>query len=199
MAFCTNCGTKLTDGAKFCASCGVALSGITTASPTSETANGVKTSTVKSFFEKLDLFEQQIYEDERKNQKDVSAGSVFLKAVGFSGMIDARKGPSAEEKRKIEMIESFQIPNSKDEIIEFIMLASSRIKEVKGALSAKLAGMGINTGADVAGIKSRQRFNEVWKAKCIEAYTKAQIMFDTDYTTLAEIEQVLRLKNITIK
>ena len=33
MAFCTNCGTQLADNARFCVSCGSALSGSTGASP----------------------------------------------------------------------------------------------------------------------------------------------------------------------
>jgi hypothetical protein len=111
-------------------------------------------------------------------------------------MLAARQGASAGEKRKMEMIEAYPIPNSKEDILEFVLLATSRIKEVKGAFGAKLAGLGLNTGGDVAGTKSTQRFNEAWKVKCDQAYAKAKITFGSDKEALEQITSLLKEKKI---
>jgi hypothetical protein len=48
----------------------------------------------------------------------------------------------------------------------------------------------------VAGIKATQRYNDAWKVKCEQAYTKAKIAFGSDKEALEQMTSLLKEKKV---
>ena len=163
-AFCQHCGKRTDDGARFCSSCGTALS-----PPPPAPENGRKCPScgagasamtvqcpycghelggsgvpggVAAFFERLDALDQQLFEAEAA--KEVTRpGGAFGAMSGFAGVAKTLTGTSAGDKRKLEMIQNFPIPNSREDI-----LASSRITSGPGIFTAiNIADHGKSSGA----------------------------------------------------
>ena len=147
MAFCTNCGQKMNEKDKFCANCGMAIA---------------KTK-FNSQTQKETTFKGKIY-------KCFNCGAVlgaFISNCPFCGS-ELRDVVSSEAIRtfvmklekakiyqeKVSIIRNFPIPNTKEDILEFMILASSNME---GGLEKDLL--------------------DAWKAKIEQAYQKAYLVF----------------------
>ena len=209
MAFCSKCGTPLTDGARFCASCGAPVAAAAPPPPAAEKAANIRrcpacgaeapamaavcascgnefsnvqvANSVQSFFEKLDAVDREIFEKESAKEP---AGGALGAMFGVNEMVNIFAGPSAGEKRKISLIESFPIPNSKEDIFEFLFMAASRIKPLP-----KMIGFGAK--ATQSEINSVKRMNEAWASKCQQAYNKAKIGLGTDQDAMTKLTAAL--------
>jgi RNA polymerase subunit RPABC4/transcription elongation factor Spt4 len=200
MAFCANCGTKMDDGVKFCPSCGTPARGASPASPKpaaekvgsirkcpacgadvpSMTAvcpdcghefSGVNvSSSITAFFNKLQAM------------SDKSLGIPFL----------------GNDKKRIALIESFPIPNSREDILEFIIMASSQYKPLDvgftlGTAYLRFVTLGIWPGPVI------NKYNKAWEIKISQAYTKGKIAFTGDSKSLAQIETIMQKINTSQK
>ena len=184
MAFCMNCGKQLPDGAKFCSSCGTATGEVKSETAQRKTVydgelhkcpncgelinafvticpacnyelRGAKTSSiVKEFADKLEQIERT-----RETQK---SHSFIGKLYGSDGQLNKT------DEQKISLIRSFSIPNTKEDIIEFMILAASNI-------DLKLYGLG-DKGVITA---SQRAVSDAWLAKFEQAYEKASFAFST--------------------
>lgn len=206
MAFCSKCGTSLTDGARFCASCGAPVAVGVPAKPATENIrrcpacgaeapamavvcascgnefrNVQVANSVQSFFEKLDAVDREIFEKEAAKEP---VGGALGAMFGVNEMVNIFAGPSAGEKRKISLIESFPIPNSKEDIFEFLFMAASRIKPLP-----KMIGFGAK--ATQSEINSVKRMNEAWASKCQQAYNKAKIGLGTNQDAMTKLTAAL--------
>lgn len=179
MAFCTNCGEQLKDGAKFCNECGASVDGsgnqrkITYEGEIHKCPNcgeilnsflincpscgyelrGTKSSnSVHEFAMKLEQIEA--------NRETIKAKSIIGKMYGNDGQL------SKTDEQKIGLIRSFSIPNNKEDISEFMILAASNI-------DMKLYGLG-NQGVLTA---SQRAVSDAWMAKFEQAYQKAKLSF----------------------
>ena len=74
---------------------------------------------------------------------------------------------------------NFPVPNSREEIIEFITLAVSRIRKVN--LLDKFDEEG----------KYVSKWNSIWKRKAEQVFIKAKLSMKDDSETLKSIEQIL--------
>ena len=74
---------------------------------------------------------------------------------------------------------NFPVPNSREEIIEFITLAVSRIRKVN--LLDKIDEEG----------KYVSKWNSIWKRKAEQVFIKAKLSMKDDSETLKSIEQIL--------
>ena len=72
------------------------------------------------------------------------------------------------ENKKIEIISTFPIPTTKEDMIEFLALAIPKAK---------------------SNWFSADEFTKVWKAKCEQVIMKAKFSMKDDKTVLAEIMQ----------
>lgn len=195
MAFCTECGHQLANGAKFCYACGASVT--TANNPNSyerkivydgeihrcpncgdildayesvcETCGyerrGTKaTTSIQELARKLEEIEEQ-----RPSKKGTS---LFVQA--FSSNL-----PKTDE-QKITLIRNFAIPNTKEDIVEFMILASSNI-------DMKLYGLG-DKGVITA---SQRAVSDAWLAKFEQAYEKARFTFNTS-TDFSNIEDLYR-------
>ena len=159
MAFCVNCGYELKEGAKFCNNCGSMVI----------SHKKAETNERKTFFD-------------GEIHKCPSCGEVLPSFVGNCPSCGYElRGTSATnsvkelygelnrttaEVQKDNLIRNFPIPNSKEDIIEFMILASSNI-----------------LGED------NQDIYEAWLAKFEQAYQKAILLFssESDFTKIQRI------------
>ena len=118
MSFCVNCGEKLLEGAKFCPICGNKI----------ETTTNVKTEQRKIVFdgeihkcpycgEPLMAFETTCSHC-KKEIRGLQGASVIQE---FALKLEK----TFNEEQKISLIKNFHIPNTKEDIFEFMILASS--------------------------------------------------------------------------
>lgn len=208
MAFCPNCGEKLNDGAKFCSGCGVSiitasndnsqrrtvfegemhkcpncgeiLNAFTTNCPVCgyELRGSQASNSVREFAFKLERIESG-----RESKK-----SKFVFTQVLSG-----NNISKTDEQKISLIRSFTIPNTKEDIFEFMILAASNI-------DLKLYGLG-NQGIITA---SQRAVSDAWLAKFEQAYQKAQITFgmSPEFLNISKIHddkiKALKMKKLQI-
>ena len=85
-----------------------------------------------------------------------------------------------EDTRRQSMIESFPIPNSKEDLTEFIILGTERIKPV-------------NPIVRIFNMKARwqQEWNNIWTAKCNQVYKKARYAMKDDPSGLKIISEIM--------
>lgn len=194
MAYCMNCGQQLPEGAKFCSSCGTATGEVKTETAQRKTVydgelhkcpncgelinafvticpacnyelRGAKASSiVKEFADKLEQIEKT-----REAQK---SHSFIGKLYGSDGQLNKT------DEQKISLIRSFSIPNTKEDIFEFMILAASNI-------DLKLYGLG-DKGVITA---SQRAVSDAWLAKFEQAYEKASFAFSTssDFLSIKDI------------
>ena len=143
MPFCTNCGAQIAEGAKFCTNCGAAGSRPESSRKTVYDGNVHKCpncgETLAAFASICPACGHEI-----RGKSAVASVQTFYN--------DLSKAQTTEQKNR--MIRSFPIPNTKEDIIEFMILASSNI-----------------LGEDERSIY------EAWLAKFEQAYQKALILF----------------------
>lgn len=149
MKYCIHCGGELVDGARFCSSCGAPVGGGSSKS---------ENSTVKcpQCGERIDAFVAKCPACGHELR-----GSQTLSRV--RELEDNLEGVESPKKRS-ELIRNFYIPNTKEDIYEFFILATSNLK----------AG-----GSDDA----------AWRAKLEQAMQKAELIFGEgeDLTKLRKV------------
>ena len=194
MAFCMNCGQQLPEGAKFCSNCGTATGEIKVEASQRKTVyegdlhkcpncgelinsfilvcpscghefrGTIQRSSVRELATKLEEIENH-----RPPKKTHTFKDEFLGTYGKF---------ATEDEQKINLIRNFAIPNTKEDILEFMILASSNI-------DMKLYGT--ETGTDETG--AQRAISDAWMAKFEQAYRKAQISFSESpvFTTIQNI------------
>ena len=199
MAFCINCGQKLSDGAKFCENCGKAVNN-TVANQRRSVYVGVihkcpncgeilksfeincptcgyelrgtqASSAVKEFSLKLEAIEaKREYEKSRK---------FFIATANMQRI-------TKTDEQKISLIKSFAIPNTKEDMLEFMILATSNINF-----------KALDT-LDVNITKGERELNEAWLTKVHQVYEKARRIYSTD-NVFTEIRNLYQGCNNRIK
>ncbi len=201
MAYCINCGQRLTDGAKFCANCGMPttndqtkrktiydgelhkcpncgelLNSFTLACPSCgyELRGTNANNSVKELSYKLEQIE-------KTREHEPPSKSYISKLYGTDGKL------SKTDEQKISLIRSFPIPNTKEDILEFMILASSNI-------NFKLYGLG-DKGVITA---SQREVSDAWFAKMEQVYEKAQLLF-SNHPEFQKISRLYEKTNRKIK
>lgn len=117
MAFCTNCGKQLADGAKFCANCGTSIA---------STNDG----------QRRTFYDGEIYKCPHCGEVLKAFESVCptcklelrgAKAVGSVREFALKLENVNSEEKRIELIKNFYIPNTKEDIYEFFIYAMSNL------------------------------------------------------------------------
>ncbi|MDG1724816.1 MAG: hypothetical protein P8I11_03920 [Bacteroidia bacterium] len=178
---CPACGAIAQSFATKCADCGT------------EFRNIDASQNITKFFEKLDELESNRKDVLFNSTEDKSGFSVstilkwwifwwILLPLKFINFIANKSKPtkwSTTDSRKEEMIMNFPVPNSREEIIEFISLSVSKIKQVS-----------IIKKFDEEG-KYISKWNSIWKKKAEQVFIKAKLSMKDDLSTIKSIEQIL--------
>ena len=133
---CPNCGEVLQSFVINCPTCGHEF-------------RGAKNSTsVREFAAKLEEIER----------------SRPVKKFGLKKMLENQNEVSETDLRKISLIRSFVIPNTKEDLLEFLVLAASNINMQR-----------YNDFDSIS--ESEQAVSDAWEAKFEQAYEKAKLSF----------------------
>lgn len=166
MKYCRNCGNKLNDNAKFCEVCGTRIE---------DEAKQAKVlicprcgDVINSFTGKCKSCGTEFYNiDASKTMKEFSNNLLNTDEFG----------------QKLEMIKTFPIPNSKEDIIEFMILASS------------------NIGYTEQKNKMDEAYEDAWVTKFMQGYQKAKMVLagDREWNRIQKLydETIERLDNIS--
>lgn len=165
MAFCTNCGKELAADANFCSNCGAAAG----------TAGNTKRKSV---------YDGELHKcpgcGEVMNSFATTCPSCGLELRGVqsarSVTIFADRLATAEsQEQKITLIRNFPIPNTKEDILEFMILASSNIDS-----------------------NMEDKVSEAWLAKMEQSYQKGKLLFADD-TYFVSIQNAYEQAHAKIK
>jgi hypothetical protein len=178
---CPACGAIVQSFTTKCSDCGT------------EFRNIEASQNIIKFFEKLDKLESNRKENFYDNQKQDSGTSfgtlikwwffwwllIPLKLITFVLNKSKPSRWSTTDSRKEEMIMNFPVPNSREEIIEFITLSVSKIQNIS-----------VTKRFDDEG-KYIVKWNSIWKKKAEQVFTKAKLSMTDDKATIQSIEQML--------
>lgn len=139
---CPNCGEVLKSFVANCPSCGFELRGTKA------------TSSVREFALKLEAIES------RRSISEGKKHSFIAKIYGSDGKL------TDTDEQKISLIRSFSVPNTKEDVLEFMILASSNV-------DVSIYGWG-DKGVIT---ESRKAVSEAWIAKMEQVYEKAKLTF----------------------
>lgn len=198
MPFCSNCGQQIQEGAKFCANCGKAVTGESTTSQRKTVYEG-ELHKCPNCGELLEAFTTKCpscgYELRgAKNSSSVREFAAKLEAIE-AGREQRKSNPiknlffgqslTKTDEQKISLIRSFAIPNTKEDLYEFLILSVSNIDVDSYENDNQL----IND--------TRKAVSDAWKAKFEQAYQKAKLMFADD-PKFTEIEKLHSNTNASI-
>lgn len=166
MAFCINCGQELANGAKFCANCGKAVG-----ASQNETTEQRKT-----------VYEGEIHKCPNCGEI-LSSLAVICPSCGYE-IRGSKASNSVKEfamqlanaendKQKITLIQSYPIPNNKEDILEFLILAATCF----------------DPGENLTGNSVKKDISDAWYAKVEQSYRKAKMLFanDADFTKIQNV------------
>jgi ribosomal protein L37E len=93
-----------------------------------------------------------------------------------------------QEKQKKAMVESFVVPNTRQDLLEFFTFAVSQVE------SGVVSGAALKAGSLVSSEKKyRIMWDKIWRQKCKQTYAKANLALDDkDKDVLASIAKTMR-------
>lgn len=202
MNYCSKCGEKLVDGAKFCQKCGAS----------------VHEEVYKDKTKRQQEYEGKIYKCpncgevlrsfvrncpacgfELRGSKTTSAVREFaikLEAIEARREYEKPKGIFSAsqdqvnicktDEQKINLIQNFSIPNTKEDMLEFMILATSNIN----TKSYDYTNLSITKG--------EKAITNAWNSKIKQVYEKAKRSYG-DAADFAEIQELYDNSNLEIK
>ena len=181
MPFCNSCGSKVDSNSHFCRVCG----------------NKLAFDTPNVNTQRRTVFEGEIH-------KCPNCGAVVNSFVGncpecgveFRGSSGTdsvsafyqRYSNAKTNSEKKDIIRTFVIPNTKEDVLEFVILASSNIDEESYTRKYETVSDGI----------SQQEVTEAWMAKLEQAYQKAYIIL-SGTKEFSQIESLYHKKQKSLK
>ncbi len=191
MTYCINCGAEIIQGAKYCQKCGAAVlnDGSTNNSRQQEFVG--KIYKCPNCGEKLPSFTRNCpscgFELRSVNPTNsVKEFSIKLEAIEANREYekprrllptDIHTRISKTDEQKINLIKNFSIPNTKEDMLEFMILATSN-------LNMKV----YDTASNVI-TKGDKALNDAWLSKINQVYEKAKHSYGKD----ADFQEIKRL------
>lgn len=210
MAFCSNCGTKLVEGANFCHNCGVATVGGVQASAQQRKQEYVgkilKCSNCGAVITEttvicpecgIQITGRGAVLSVREFQQQLMSIEMSRKKSKFMDVYTQSANPA--DTQKLSLIRSFPIPNTVDDIQEFMLLAIANIdvKLSKNTAGGKMTNW-MNSGN--VNLTMQKTISDAWVSKMQQAYQKAELSFSNE-PIFANIQKMYfdKLKELKIK
>lgn len=203
MAYCVNCGTEIVSNAKFCQKCGHPT-GAQNDSSTRKQEFAGKIYKCPNCGEVLKAFEINCPAcgHELRGTKASSAVKEFalkLEAIelrreyekprGLFAVMEAQQRVSKTDEQKISLIKSFVVPNSKEDMLEFMILATSSMNmRIYDSIDTNISNIS----------KSEKEINAAWFSKVQQVYEKAKRSYSKD-SAFTEIKTLYDSCNEEIK
>ncbi|MDD6472674.1 MAG: zinc ribbon domain-containing protein [Bacteroidales bacterium] len=210
MVFCINCGEKLVDGARFCHACGTAVAGVPSENKNQRKQEYVgkilKCSNCGAVITEATVIcpDCGIHITGREAVSSVQAFKEQLMSIEatrekprFLDIYYHSANPA--DAQKLALIRSFPIPNTVDDIQEFILLAIANIDtRLSGNTAASKFSNFMNYGD--ANLTIQKTISDAWVSKMKQAYQKAEIAFPND-PVFSGIKKIYldKLKELKIK
>lgn len=206
--YCSNCGTKLNEGAKFCHGCGVAVGTVSTeneqvappippnptvtsqSNPTERQqefagkilkcphCGGVISETTAICPECGMQITGRAAVSSIQQFKDQLMAIESTRKGGLGGVLGVYTPANKSDIQKLSLIRNFPIPNSIDDCLEFMMLA---IANIDVSLSKNTLTNRLNSNGQVeTGATIGRTISNAWVAKMEQVYKKAEIVFPND-------------------
>jgi len=156
MVFCTNCGAQIGDNTKFCHECGTPNANASTVSAQRQQEFAGKIIKCPNCGESLNSFVTVCPSCNYELRGSKAADTLKAFESQYSKLIKPQE--------KIDLIKTFAIPNTKEDVLEFMILASANIDP-----DAFEVDKYNNIDA---------RVSNAWIAKMEQAYQKAQLLFE---------------------
>ena len=186
---CPACGSIVQSFATKCSDCGT------------EFRNIEASKNITKFFEKLDELESNRKDSlfENKNQgSGISVGTLIkwwifwwilipLKLITFIINKSKQSKWSTTDSRKEEMIMNFPVPVSREDILEFLTLAASKIN----------SNTYFNAFSEIT--KYRDAWNIIWLKKVEQIHSKASLSMKNDKKTLEDVNSICSNSRSIIK
>lgn len=185
MAYCKNCGIKLLENAKYCQKCGLSTK-IEKTEYTQRQQEFVGKiykclncgEVLKSFeincpacgFELRGARASSAVKEFALKLETIEARREYEKPHGIFAAAVARERISKTDEQKISLIKSFSVPNSKEDMLEFMILATSSMN------------MRVYDSTNTNISKSEKEVNAAWFSKVQQVYDKAKRCYSTDST-----------------
>lgn len=164
MAFCMNCGQELTDGSKFCSNCGTATGTVKAETNERKTIYDGELHKCPNCGELLNSFVTNCPACGYELRGAKASNSVKDFAVKLS--------QTETDSAKVSLIRNFPIPNTKEDVFEFMILASTNFDAYFS-----------HTGNE------RKELSDAWITKMEQGYQKAKLLFGND-------KEFLKIQNI---
>lgn len=192
MIFCDNCGSHIVNGAKFCQHCGHAVSESAYSSNEKrqqefsgkvykcpncgEILKSFATNCPACGFELRGTKVVSAVREFSLKLEAIEAKREYEKPTGILSKIDTTQHISKTDEQKISLIKSFSVPNTKEDILEFMILSTSNMDtSVYGSTDTPTA--------------SAKAIANAWDAKIRQVYEKAKNSYGMD-TDFQRIEQL---------
>ncbi|MBQ9142235.1 MAG: zinc ribbon domain-containing protein [Lachnospiraceae bacterium] len=176
MTYCVNCGQEITNEARFCSGCGMPVVG-NTANNERRTVYEGELHKCPNCGERVDAFMTKCSACGHEFRDTKVSGVVCEFAQKIEALERQRTEKSKKQKNEtaisktdqqiITLIRSFPIPNTKEDLFEFLIMASSNID--------------MQRHYDIDGVdEDRQAISDAWEAKFEQAYNKAKLSFSRE-------------------
>ena len=189
MAFCSNCGRKLEQGVKFCSECGEPIAKKEESEQRKTIYDGElhKCPNCGEILKSFEIICSTCGYELRGNKvsnavkefalklEAIEAKREYEKPRGIFAATEAQQRLSKTDEQKISLIKSFSVPNSKEDMLEFMILATSSMN------------MRTYDSSNTNISKSEKEINAAWFSKVQQVYEKAKRIYSSD-STFAEIK-----------